>query len=368
MASIQKRVGKKGTSYFVVIKNKWHKVPDPQTKKNAEIYAAQLTTEMAQGHYVEESKLTLSDFAERWMEARFEEMAPNTQAGTRTHLKNYILPHLGGRKLSSLGQEDVQRWKAWALKKWAPGTVETALNKLRTICRDAVTWRYIREDPTKGVKRPPKAKPEMSVLNPAEVGRLIAAAPSDFWRNFFQVGIIGGFRISELIAMKWQYLDEENGRYMVTETWQARGKAHIGFRQPKTAYSQAPVLLTPRCLEDLQHHRARLAEQQLKTPAMGKHGLIFPLPNGNPYDPRVIHKNAWPTTLKEAKLPHMRLHDLRHTCAALWIDLGEHPKFIQQQMRHASIKTTLDVYGHLFPSRSQEAANRFDQLIFGRTG
>ena len=368
MASIQKRAGKKGTTYFVVIKNKWHKVPDPQTKKNAELYAAKLTTEMAEGRYTKPSNLTLIDFVERWKAARFVEMTPNTQAGTRTHLKNYILPRLGGRRLSSIGPEDVQQWKAWALKQWAPGTVATALNKLRTICRDAVAWGYIQEDPTRGIKRPSKDKTEMSVLTPAEVHRLLAAAPSDFWRCFFLVGIVGGFRIAELIAMKWRYLDEANGRYMVKETWQARGKEHIGFRQPKTAYSQAPVVLTPQCLTDLQHHRAWLAGQQLKRQEMGKYGLIFPRPDGKPYDPRAIHKDAWPQTLKAAGLPHMRLHDLRHTCAALWIDLGEHPKFVQQQMRHASIKTTFDIYGHLFPSRGQEAASRFDQLILGQTG
>lgn len=366
MASIQKRDGKKGTSYYVIIRNKWHKVPGPQTKQNAEIYAAQLTTDLAQGQYITESKITVSEFVDRWMAARLEEMTPNSQAGARTQLKNYILPHLGGRALASLGQEDIQTWKAWALRQWAPGTVETALNKLRTLCRDAVAWRYIKADPTQGVKRPPKIKTEMAVLTPDQVGQLLEAAPSPFWRCFFQCGIVGGFRIAELIAMKWEYLDIEGGRYQVMETWQARGgKAHVGFRQPKTAYSQAPVILTPRCLKDLKHHRARLAEAQLQTPAMGQHGLLFPRPDGKPYDPRVIHKDAWPKTLAAAGLPHMRLHDLRHTCAALWIDLGEHPKFVQQQMRHASIKTTLDIYGHLFPARSQEAAARFDQLVWG---
>jgi hypothetical protein len=41
-------------------------------------------------------------------------------------------------------------------------------------------------------------------------------------------------------------------------------------------------------------------------------------------------------------------HDLRHTHAALLIAQGEHPKVIQERLGHASIKTTLDTYGHLF--------------------
>jgi integrase len=46
----------------------------------------------------------------------------------------------------------------------------------------------------------------------------------------------------------------------------------------------------------------------------------------------------------------VRFHDLRHTCAALMIEQGAHPKEIQTRLGHASIKTTLDRYGHLMPT------------------
>jgi integrase len=44
----------------------------------------------------------------------------------------------------------------------------------------------------------------------------------------------------------------------------------------------------------------------------------------------------------------VRFHDLRHTCAAILIDQGSNPKQIQARLGHASIRTTLDRYGHLF--------------------
>ena len=50
--------------------------------------------------------------------------------------------------------------------------------------------------------------------------------------------------------------------------------------------------------------------------------------------------------------PHMRFHDLRHTCASLCIALGPHLKAIQERLGHSSITVTLDRYGHLFPRRS----------------
>jgi len=54
----------------------------------------------------------------------------------------------------------------------------------------------------------------------------------------------------------------------------------------------------------------------------------------------------------------LRIHDLRHTCAALLIAEGAHPKAIQEHLGHSSITVTMDIYGHLFPSQMEELATR----------
>jgi len=59
-----------------------------------------------------------------------------------------------------------------------------------------------------------------------------------------------------------------------------------------------------------------------------------------------------------------RLHDLRHTYTSLLIAHGAHPKYIQAQLGHASIQTTLDRYGHLMPQLHQAEAQKLDQLVF----
>ncbi len=56
-------------------------------------------------------------------------------------------------------------------------------------------------------------------------------------------------------------------------------------------------------------------------------------------------------------------HDLRHTCASLLIDLGAHPKVIQEWLGHKSITVTIDVYGHLFPLLSEAPAERLDEVL-----
>ena len=59
----------------------------------------------------------------------------------------------------------------------------------------------------------------------------------------------------------------------------------------------------------------------------------------------------------------MRFHDLRHTHAALLIASGAHPKVIQVRLGHASIRTTLDLYGHLMPGLDDQAVDALEQMI-----
>ena len=58
-------------------------------------------------------------------------------------------------------------------------------------------------------------------------------------------------------------------------------------------------------------------------------------------------------------------HDLRHSSAALLIQAGQHAKVIQERLGHSSIKTTLDVYGHLFPGMDEAAAEALDEMARG---
>ena len=79
-------------------------------------------------------------------------------------------------------------------------------------------------------------------------------------------------------------------------------------------------------------------------------------------DRNVVNRIFHPS-LKRAGLRRIRFHDLRHTTASLLIAQGENPKYIQSQMRHASIQTTFDRYGHLFSDTHKEAVARLDATL-----
>ena len=59
---------------------------------------------------------------------------------------------------------------------------------------------------------------------------------------------------------------------------------------------------------------------------------------------------------------HMRLHDLRHSYAAMLIAQGAHPRAIMERLGHSSIQVTLDTYGHLFPELEVHITDGLDQV------
>jgi len=356
--SIVKREGKKGSLYYVVVQNRWHKVPDPQTKRNAEIFRAQLVTEIQRGEYVQPQRLTLAEFSLRWQEARYPEWSPNTRHGYDTCLQNYILPKLGRRQLAAITREDIQAWKATLLKKYAPATVELGLACLRLLFASAVEWKYLRANPVVGVRRPPRRRKEIRAITPEQLRQLLRATDDPQWRGLILMAATGGLRIGEIVASRWRFLDLTSRTYFIRETLVQRA----GFKElrpPKSKESETKVRLSPACCDALQAHRAVQREHILAATAYQDQGFIFAKPDGRLWEARMLHR-VWSDLLDEAGLPHFRFHDLRHTCAALLIDQGAHPKIVQEQMRHVSITTTLDTYGQLFPARVDEAMEKLD--------
>lgn len=67
--------------------------------------------------------------------------------------------------------------------------------------------------------------------------------------------------------------------------------------------------------------------------------------------------------MKEAGLPKIRFHDLRHTAATLMLNNGVDILVASRRLGHSKPSVTLDVYGHLLVSAQHEAAEKIDKLI-----
>ena len=91
--------------------------------------------------------------------------------------------------------------------------------------------------------------------------------------------------------------------------------------------------------------------------------LVFCNDEGKPLSPDALVRRQFFPALRRAKLRKIRFHDLRHTNVALRIAENQNIKYIQHQLGHASIQTTLDRYGHLMSEGNQEQAKGLDSRL-----
>jgi integrase len=92
---------------------------------------------------------------------------------------------------------------------------------------------------------------------------------------------------------------------------------------------------------------------------------VFTAPRGGALRAGAFRTRAWAPALEAAGLGHVRIHDLRHTAAALAIRAGAHPKSIADRLGHSSISVSMDLYGHLFPAVDEALAERLDEMARG---
>ena len=140
----------------------------------------------------------------------------------------------------------------------------------------------------------------------------------------------------------------------------------LTFSEPKTKHGKRSIDLDSETVAVLRAHRRRQAEERL---AFGpgyddRHDLVFRREDGKPIVPHLFSL-AFQTAVRDAGLPPMRLHDLRHTHVALLAKAGVPAKVIQERLGHHSAAFTLDAYGGTFPSMHREAAERVAQLLAG---
>jgi integrase len=129
-------------------------------------------------------------------------------------------------------------------------------------------------------------------------------------------------------------------------------RGRVVFGEPKTSASRRTITLPRFLVESLAAH--------LATQANAQSDLVFRAPEGGPLHRTTFRERFWLPAVRASVGGPCRFHDLRHTHVALLIAQGEHPKVIQQRLGHASIRTTLDTYGHLFEGLDEAAADRLD--------
>jgi len=317
-----------------------------------------LSTRMNRPQY-EPSRLKLCEYLERWLEdAARPTVRVTTYASYRGIIKNHLGPRLGGVVLAKVSPPHIQGMYAEMERDGlSPRLRQLTHAVLRRSLRQAVLWGMLTWNPCDAVLPPRVARAETVVFSPEEVTRLLAAAAGDRLEALYVLAVTTGMRLGELFALHWPDVDLTKHTVHIRRTLvEVNGKLELA--EPKTQKSRRSVYLPEIAVEALRRHRALMAAE-----GFADVPWVFCNTQGRPMRRSHFHAYQFKPLLKDAGLPAIRFHDLRHTSATLLLAAGVHPKVVQERLGHSQINVTLDIYSHVLPSLQLEAAEKLDRIL-----
>lgn len=286
-------------------------------------------------------RLSTQAWADQWLQGTHN-LEPSSRRMYRESW-GHLQGELGRLPLHRLSAAHIDRaLAAYAASGAAASSVSRAYRMLRRMLNVAVDRDLILKSPMRGVRAPKVPKQEMRFLSADELERL-ANTIDKRYRSLILVAGWGGLRWGELAGLRIGDVDHETGRIMVTGQLGTDGRRRTETKTKKTRTVDLPASV----MAELPHEGD---------------GYVWTQPTGTPLNHSNFRQRFFVPAVTKAGLAPLRIHDLRHTSVALAIAAGAHPAEIQAQLGHTSIKTTLDEYGHRFPSQAREVADRLETV------
>jgi len=345
-------------------------------KADAQRRVRELLLSVEQGNYVKPNRLTVAQFLEEWLQSYVVlNCSPRTKTSYEMIIRRHLIPELGSISLNQLGPRHLQafysRQKAQGRVdgkgQLSPRTVRYCHSLLVEALGHAVKLGLLSRNIARATEAPRLDHRVMPILAPEDVPRFLETARETPYYTLYYLLLHTGLRRGEALALKWKSIDlglaslGVSAYLSVVETLYKNGTYVI--KEPKTSSGKRRIALSPSLALVLRQHRA---EQQAQQALLGKpladDDFVFAHPDGTPLDPSTV-SHAFNKVIRRAGLPHIRLHDLRHTHASLLLQAGVHPKVVQERLGHSSIRVTLDTYSHVMGGLQEVAAQRFDDFL-----
>ena len=164
-----------------------------------------------------------------------------------------------------------------------------------------------------------------------------------------------GLRRSELLGLQWDSIDFEAKTMTIRHTV-SKVTEVVAKDKTKNASSRRTFPLTPEALEKFKAAKCQEAQNRI---AFGReyqeNSYVFKGADGHTYSPDYV-SHRFNDLLKKHSLPHIRFHELRHSCASMLIAVGWTLKDVQEWLGHSDIKMTANIYSHLDTARKSNIA------------
>lgn len=208
----------------------------------------------------------------------------------------------------------------------------------------------------------------MRVLSKEEQQRFIEELEGEYYRPMLLTYLYAGLRMGEGIPLTWEDIDFEkrtirvNKKAIVCHDYDKHEARQVVQDFCKTLSSKRKVVITTGLVGVLKAHREEMIKQSEKLGKVwSESDLVFPNTRGN----IVYNRNLQHTLYRifaKAGIEGATMHTLRHTYATRCFEAGVDIKAISEQLGHANVKTTYNIYIHLLEDTKAKEIDKLDGI------
>lgn len=348
-----------------------------KTKRDIQSQVSKWVKRFEEGEFDEVDRknesLTFDEVAEEWLAEHVAELSINTR-NSYTARMNRILDRFKGQLIADISTRDIRVFlKGLQEEGFAPETTNTYRSILSSLFAYAVRNKYVNENPVSVIKQFRMPKKEIHTFDSLQLTSYLngckeLAEEEANHANYvaLKTAAFTGMRISEVLALRWSDIDFDNETIRVAHSlsYSTKDKRYSldGTKNKRVRH----VAISGELVRTLKWYKMQwmfLMKKLRNEPEPAFANLIFLTIEGKPKH-RSYLRHWHKRVLREKGLPEdFRIHDLRHTHATLLLELGEHPKVVQERLGHKDISVTMDMYTHVTMTLQKHTAETFGAMM-----
>ena len=300
------------------------------------------------------SDILFSSLVDNYLSDMEHRLKPTTMETKRYLIEKKILPYFGKLRVCDIDTIKIRKWQdEWIAytdedgKRYRATYLKTIHEQLSAILNYAVKHYGLAVNPCHAAGSMGKGKAdEMNIWTQEQFELFVQPIKKTGIRVGFEVLFWTGIRISELLALTPADILDTQEVDITKDCVKVNGQEII--QTPKTPRGVRRISIPKFLYDELKDYISKLY-------GIKKDDRIF-------YCTKAAFEADIVRGAQKVGLPRIRVHDLRHSNASLLINMGVDIMEISRRLGHESVKTTWDIYGHLYPNKDKELADLLHRL------
>jgi integrase len=302
---------------------------------------------------------TVAEYLTGWLEAKTRTLKPTTLVRYRDYLRNDLIPAFGAVRLERLSHRHLDQFvRAQLAAGRGPVTLRRCISTLSSALNDAIRQRRLSHNAARyaAIPLPRRIERLCWTVEQAVAFLQYCCRVDDPLTELYELLICTGMRKGEALGLHWADVDLDARLLFVRHTLVAVDNSRLVLNPPKTPGSRAWIALSTRAVRALRRRARRRRGEAAIGPCHRDRGLVFCRSDGQPLRPEYVLRHFY-DLVKAAGLPRVRVHDLRHLAATIMITSGVPLATVSKTLRHTTLSTTVNIYGHLTRQAAQDAVD-----------